>query len=151
MSQIAIRSKSQRQLQIESQSINECGTFNITDVDGDGNCLFSTIFDFIVQNKDEFYDKLRQSAHQVRLKTVNYALSRNANGFQPNWERFYPVIKFNLESRITGLDQYGKTEKIDIEIKQLYRNYMSKDGNFGTFSELLAAAESYGFYDLLPR
>ncbi len=145
MASMTTRSKSQCQLQIDSSSINECGTFNIIDVKRDGNCLFSTILNFIQQNPEHFYDKKPHTSHQVRLNIVEYMLSRNSIGFQHNWERFYPVIKYNLENQITGLNQYGSKSKNDEIIKQSYRNYMSKPGNFGTYSELLAAAESYGF------
>lgn len=76
---------------------------------------------------------------------MDYILSRNSIGFQENWDRFVGNIKYNLEARIGCLSQYGSNSKNDESIKQAYRKYMSQSGNFGTFSELCAAAEMYGF------
>lgn len=132
------------QLQIESSSINECGVFNIIEVDYDGDCLFSSILDFVEKNKDCFKEA-PQTANQIRSQAVDYILSRNSIGFQQNWDRFVGNIKFNLETRITGFSNYGSNDKADELIKLAYRSYMSKPGTFGTFSELTAAAEFYGF------
>lgn len=147
MSSRATRSQTHNQrtqIQIESSLINECGVFSIAEVDYDGNCLFSSIFNFIEQNRGRFKD-VPQSINQIRARAVDYILSRNSIGFQTNWDRFYGNIKFNLEARIKCLGEYGKDNKRDATIRQAYQHYMTKPGNFGTFSELTAAAEFYGF------
>lgn len=147
MSSTITRSKSKNhvnQLQIDSSSINDCGVFNIIETSYDGDCLYSSIADFFERNEHLFNDTPRL-AHQIRSNTVDYILSRNSSGFQLNWERFVESIIFNLETRITGLTQYGNNVKKDESIRQSYRKYMKQSGNFGTFSELCAAAEYYGF------
>lgn len=132
------------QFQIESSSIYECGNFEIIETQFDGNCLFSAIFEFTERNKI----RLRSppvSGSQIRIQTVDYILLRNSIGFQQNWDRFYDNIKFNLESKIADLSKYGDNEKNDALIRQSYRDYMSRPGTFGTFTELCASAELYGF------
>lgn len=99
---------------------------------------------FTEQNKEHFKNA-PQVATQIRSQAKEYILSRNAIGFQQNWDRFYGNIKLNLETRIAGLSQYGSNDKNDAIIKESYRKYMVKAGNFGTFSELCASAELYGF------
>lgn len=144
MASITTRSKSRHQFQIESQSIDECGVFNVVETKYDGDCLFSAILDFTRQNANVL-NNTPQFTNQLRLQTVEYILSRNSIGFQENWNRFLDNIKYNLETRIPCLSQYGKNSKNDESIKQSYSIYMKKSGNFGTFSELCAAAEFYGF------
>lgn len=132
------------QFQIDSRSIDECGVFNIVEVEHDGDCLFSSILGFIEQNRHHF-ERAPQTANALRLEAVNYILSRNSIGFQQNWERFFGKIEFNLNKRIDNLSKYGQNEQQNETIKQSYRRYMVKSGNFGTFSELIALAELYGF------
>lgn len=132
------------QIQIESLVINECGIFNIVDTKYDGNCLFSSLFDFFVNSKDRFRT-IPTTADRIRTDTVDYVLSRNAIGFQQNWDRFWWSINYNLETHIAGISEYGQNDRNDELIKERYREYMSQSNKFGTFSELCAAAELYGF------
>lgn len=144
MSSRTSRSSSRNQLQIDSSAINECGTFNIIETNYDGDCLFSSILDLMSRNREGF-SNAPLLASQIRKQSVEYILSRNSIGFQQNWERFYRNIQLNLESRIDGISQYGNNDAKDEAIKQAYRRYISTSGNFGTFSELCAASELYGF------
>lgn len=132
------------QLQIEAPNINECGIFDIIDTEYDGNCLFSALFDFFNCNKDRF-KTIPASSEQIRTDTVGYILSRNAIGFQQNWDRFWWSINYNLETHIDGISEYGQNNRNDEVIKRHYREYMSQPSKFGTFSELCAAAELYRF------
>lgn len=86
MSTRITRSKLQNQpnqFQIESQTVNECGVFNIAEVPHDGDCLFSSILDFIEQNRAHFKDAV-QTVNRLRLEAVTYILSKNSIGFQEN-------------------------------------------------------------------
>lgn len=113
------RSQSQK-LQIESSSLHECGLFNIIEVGHDGDCLFSSTLDFIEQNKTHVKDA-PLNVQRIRSQTVEYILSRNSTGFQHNWDRFFGNIKFNLEARIEGFDQYGRDDKKDDMLKDEIR------------------------------
>lgn len=135
---IETRSKSKNRIPkflLESSLSSERAVFNvINNNDITGDCLFSTIAEFIGLNANYFKD-IPKSKHQIRLWIVNYILSRNSIGFQQNWERFYGNIRFNLENRIVDdLSQYGANDRKNNEIQQSYREYMST-----TFSELCAA------------
>lgn len=131
--------------QIESLRLNERGIFNIIENGGSGNCLFLSIFEFLEHNK-EYFKKIPNNAIQLRIRTVDYILSRNSIGFQENWDRFYGNVRFNLDHIIKDLSQYGKNDDKDNEIKKSYRVHMMQASNCGTFSELYALAEIYGFY-----
>lgn len=144
MSSVNTRSKTRNQIQIDGQSINECGIYNIVETKHDGDCLFSSIFDFTSQNPIGIKNP-PQSKNEVRTQTVDHVLSRNAAGYRENWDRFFPSISYNLETKIYRIDKYGSSVRNDEIIRLTYRRYMSKHGNFGTFSELCAAAELYGF------
>lgn len=118
------RSQAQKlpaQLQIDSGSVNECGVFNIIEVDQDGNCLFTSILDFFDNNRHHFKDAPR-SAHEIRMQSVDYVMSRNAAGFQSNWERFVGNIQFNLEKHIVGLTDYGKDASNVETVKYEYKH-----------------------------
>lgn len=144
MSSRTTRSNSRNQLHIDSSTINECGVFNIIETKHDGDCLFTSILDLMSRNREK-YKNAPLLASQIRSQSVDYILTRNSVGFQQNWERFYKNIQMNLETRIEGLSKYGDNDKSDELIKEAYRRYMSTSGNFGTFSELCASAELYGF------
>ena len=125
-------------------SNSSSAVFEIIECERDGNCLFSSILQFMEQNKSHLKD-VPQNANQLRMQIVNYILSRNATGYQLNWDRWYETIKFNLETKIPNITEYGKSEEKDSEIREAYRTYMTSHGKFGTFSELCAAAELFGF------
>jgi len=131
-------------------SEDNSGIFQITENEGSGDCLFLSLFEFLEQNRNHL-ENVPQDAHQVRLETVDYILSRNAIGYQLNWDRMYDSIKCNLETRIENLSKYGSNDKTDEEIKKAYREYMSNAGTCGTSSELSAAAELYGFCGYMVR
>lgn len=133
-----------RQIQIDSTNINECGVFNIINTNYDGNCLFSSLFDYFQGNKERF-KCIPATADRLRTDTVDYILSRNSIGFQQNFDRFWWSINYNLETHVDGISEYGQNDKNDEKIKRRYREYMSQSNKFGTFSELCAAAELYGF------
>src|ERR1700761_4171670 len=131
-------------------SEDNSGIFQIIENEGSGDCLFLSLFEFLEQNRNHL-ENVPQDAHQVRLETVDYILSRNAIGYQLNWDRMYDSIKCNLETRIENLSKYGRNDKTDEKIKKAYREYMSNAGTCGTSSELSAAAELYGFCGYMVR
>lgn len=120
-------------LQIDSSAVYESSNFNIVTTNPDGNCLFTSIFDFIEQNRSLLVNPPDppQSVHQVRTEAVKYILSKSSGGFQENWERFFDNIEFNLRTRIKDIEQYGNNERRNEEIKRSYSEYMSRPGNFG--------------------
>lgn len=99
-----------------------------------------------MKQNDNHLQNIQADVYQVRMQTVNFILSRNAIGFQINWDRFYRRMEFNLENHVAEITKYGTNDKKDTEIGESYRNYMTTAGEYGTFSELYAAAELFGFY-----
>lgn len=110
--------------------------YDIVEVDRDGNCLFSTILDLFSKNL-EVFKGAPKVVNEIRQQSVEYIVA--------DWDRFFPVIKTNLGSIVDGFSRTGSTRKQVDNDKKIYTKYMTTNGKYGTFTELLAAAELYGF------
>ncbi len=76
-------------------------------------------------------------------------LSTNLKGFQSNWDRFSNALIFNNHKQIPSLLNLNDSKCSNNKGKVDYFEYMSKPGNYGTFTELTAASELFGFIGLV--
>lgn len=122
---------------IKSQS------FEVIENDGNGNCLFDSILQFLKEKNKIF--KIPKNSYFLRMEIVNYILSSNQPGFQSNWDRFQNTLTVNNHKQIPSLLNLNESQYSNDKAKIDYFNYMSESGKFGTFTEILAASELFGF------
>lgn len=114
-------------------------TFKILENDGNGDCLFLSIMQFLQYDENH---EIPNNAMDLRQKTVNYI------SHSTNWNRFVDTITFNLENALPMLQQKDYTDRYKTK---MYNNYMSKEYQFGTFAELQAASEMFNFVYVVFR
>lgn len=116
--------------------------FKILDNAANGDCLFSSILQFLEYNQDnESYEMPRNEA-DLRQKIVNYISHRS------NWMRFVDTIIFNLENLLPDLKQEDYSNAFKSHI---YSHYMKREYQYGTFAELQAASEIFNFIYVVFR
>ncbi len=115
--------------------------FKILENDGNGDCLFMSIMQFLEHN-DEIMYELPRDVTELRHEIVNY-ISHSSN-----WNRFTDTIQFNLESLLPIM---GKTDYPEIFRSRAYSHYMKQQRQYGTFAELQAASEIFDFVYVVFR
>lgn len=80
-----------------------------------------------------------KDSNDLRLKVVNYILSTNAPGYKSNWDRFKDTLIFNAHTAIPSLLNLNESQSVNNQTRKEYFEYMTKQGTFGTFTELSAA------------
>lgn len=128
-----------------SRSKIKSQSFEVIENASNGNCLFDSIFEFMVENQ-QFFKDIPKRSNALRLKIVNYILSTNKPGFQSNWDRLKNTLVFNNHKQIPSLLNLNDSQYSNNKAKIDYFNYMTDPGNYGTFSELTAASELFGFF-----
>lgn len=119
-------------------------SFKIIENSAQGDCLFSSLQEFIENHEDRLNEK-SNNIKDLRLRIVNYIMSTNAPGFISNWDRFADSLTFNSHKQIPSLLNINNNSKKNETARKNYFNYMSKSGHYGTFTELTVAAEIFGF------
>lgn len=138
-------------LQIRSDTCtDQFHQLKIIENKGGGDCLFLTLRYFL-RNSTFKFNNIPKNSTELRLQAVDYILRRNSRGFRLNFDRFRDTLIFNLQQHIPNISNYGKNSKEDADIRKSYRAHMSKPGNCGTFTELCAIAEMFGFSGYLFR
>lgn len=113
--------------------------FKILENAGNGDCLFTSIMQFLEHNGNY---ELPQNETDLRHKIVDYV------SHSSNWNRFVDTIIFNLESLLPTLRKESYSDSCK---RRIYSRYMSQKGQYGTFSELQAAAELFNFVYVVFR
>lgn len=113
--------------------------FKILENDGNGDCLFLSIMQFL---KYDDTHELPNSAIALRQEIVNYI------SHPSNWNRFLDTIIFNLENLLPILQEKDYSDRYKIKV---YNNYMCQENQFGTFAELQAASEIFNFVYVVFR
>lgn len=114
-------------------------TFKVFENDGNGDCLFLSIIQFLKHDENH---EIPNNAMALRQQIVNY-ISHSSN-----WNRFVDTIIFNLENVLPILQKKDYSDRFKMRI---YSNYMSQECQFGTFAELQAASEIFNFVYVVFR
>lgn len=116
--------------------------FKILKNASDGDCLFSSIMQYLEYNHDNEMYEMPKNVTDLRQKIVGYV------SHQSNWPRFVDTIIFNLENLLPDLQQDKYSDQFKINA---YSRYMSRDYQYGTFAELQAASEIFDFVYVVFR
>lgn len=118
--------------------------FNIIENDGNGDCLFLALLDFIKRSKINI-GLNPSSADDLRLLAANYLLTIDDDEQQLNFDRFKDELILNLHDHVPSIANYGLHRNGDVEIERSYWEYMTTPGTYGTYVELCAIAEQFEF------
>lgn len=118
--------------------------FEIIEKDATGDCLFSSILEFLRIHKDVFPD-VPNDTLGLRSMAVEHILKPTDNADQSNFDRF----KFDLtENLLQEIPSFTSSDTPVETLKNDYASYMTTPKKYGTTAELCALAEifSFGFY-----
>lgn len=116
--------------------------FKILENAANGDCLFSSIMQYLEYNQDTEMYEMPRNVTDLRQKIVSYVSHRS------NWTRFVDTIIFNLENFLPDLQQEHYSDEFK---RNAYRRYMRRDYQYGTFAELQAASEIFNFVYVVFR
>lgn len=115
--------------------------FDIVENSASGDCLFHSLLEFLHSNSSQFTD-LPHNVNDLRSRVVEHITKSDGDGHFTNFERFKDNLAENLQNEVVELSMAGVENEA---MRKGYSVYMATPGNFGTTSELCAAAELYGF------
>lgn len=72
------------------------------------------MYQFLEENQQTLKETTR-NIKELRLRIVNYILSKNAPGFQSNWDRFKESLKFNLQNQLPSLLNLNNKKSVNEE------------------------------------
>lgn len=116
--------------------------FDIIENIGAGECLFSSVLQFLRNN---VFNVVPKDTIELLRMTVNYILSLSSDGLQLNFDRFRDSIFVNLHIHIPEFASMLEQNDSDEVAQTAYFNYMSSHGVCGTATELCAMSELFGF------
>ena len=123
--------------------------FKIVENRGGGDCLFMSLSEFIsrLQTGAFYLDILHD---QLRKKIVSHIVTPDQDDDTKfsTWRRYSQAIKFTLEKHVPFFRTYTTENQdpvLEGQAREAYEQYMGQAGVYGTYVEVCAAMEIYGF------